>query len=445
MSLLVKKTVSTLALSASLAIGGGLVSVAVLAPTAVAQSSGSSGSSGERRQPNDVEFGDDHVDGPLVVSVIGDLLGVGISDDIGLLIGDLGIMAQIGEGEEFAIIFGDSWRGPAFGQGEWMSPVGVVAVKNPDGRIEILRPLNEGEIAEQLIDYSHDNGITVIPSDAINIDGTLYMQGMWNQGIGNVLRTQIWKSEDNGASWESVGVTDTSYMNGLGNLITWEMGPDGYVYVMSSEFKRADDVYLSRFRPAQIADRSTWEHYDTRTGTWSTTFAGTPILADDVSAGEMTLRYIEGHWVLAMFNAETYTVEVRITEYITDDWDAVTPAPVILGGNWRDPQDAGNFAQVYGAYIVPGSTIGNMDLVVSQWNTANNRRYMSTQFNVTGLDEFFGIGTDAAAPQGRMAPQTVPQDRVGDASVLGVTEVEVTDQAPEQGFLGTDLTVVPLQ
>lgn len=93
MSLPVKKTISTLALSASLAIGGGLVSVAVLAPTAVAQSSGSSGSSGERRQPNDVEFGDDHVDGPLVVSVIGDLLGVGISDDIGLLIGDLGIMA----------------------------------------------------------------------------------------------------------------------------------------------------------------------------------------------------------------------------------------------------------------------------------------------------------------------------------------------------------------
>jgi len=440
----VKKTISALALTASLATGGGLLTVAVMTPTAVAQSSGSSGSGKPRSQPNDVTFGDDRVEGPLVVSVIGDLLGVSISDDIGLLIGDLGIMTNIGVGEEFAIIFGDSWRGPAFGQGEWMSPVGVVAVKNADGRIEILRPLNEGDIAEQLIDYSHKDGVTVIPSDAINIGGTLYMQGMWNKGIGNVLRTQIWKSEDNGATWQSVGVTPATHMNGLGNLITWEMGPDGYVYVMSSQFKRRHDVYLSRFRPTQIADRTTWEHYNTRTGTWSTTFAQTPILADDVSAGEMTLRYIDGHWVLAMFNAATYSVEVRITENITDDWDAVTPATVIKGGNWRDPQDADNFAQVYGAYIVPGSTIGNMDLVVSQWNTSNNRRYMSTQFNVTGLDTFYDIGAPAPAPQGRMAPQSVPQ-RVGDESVITATEVPVTAQTPEETIAGTELTVVPLR
>jgi len=148
--------------------------------------------------------------------------------------------------------------------------------------------------------------------------------------------------------------------------------------------------------------------------------------------------------VLAMFNAATYSVEVRITENITDDWDAVTPATVIKGGNWRDPQDADNFAQVYGAYIVPGSTIGNMDLVVSQWNTSNNRRYMSTQFNVTGLDTFYDIGAPAPAPQGRMAPQSVPQ-RVGDESVITATEVPVTAQTPEETIAGTELTVVPLR
>ena len=410
---------------------------------------------------NKVEFGEDRVDGPLVITVVGDLLGQGISENVGFLIGDLGIMANIGVGEEFAILFGDSWRGPRFGQGEWMSPVGVVAVMGEDGRIEIeaisgtsagaieiLRPLNDGGRVEQLIDYAHTDGITVIPSDVINIDGTLYLQGMWNQGIGNVLRTEIWESTDQGATWESLGTTPTSYMNGQGNLITWEQGPDGYVYVMSSEFKRADDVYLSRFLPEQIADRTTWEHYNTTTGEWDATFAGTPVLSDDVAAGEMSLRYIEGHWVLAMFNASTYTVQVRITENITDDWDAITPADVILGGVWGSPQDAGNFAQVYGGYIVPGSTIGDMDLVVSQWRTGSNTRYNSTQFNVTGLDEFFGIGTAPTVPEGRMAPQTVPQDRVGDQSVIRVEQTEVTaDTTPEQGLLDstTDLVIVPLE
>nr|VDG62923.1 Uncharacterised protein [Streptococcus thermophilus] len=31
----------------------------------------------------------------------------------------------------------------------------------------------------------------------ININGVLYMQGMWNEGLGNIVETQIWKSTDN--------------------------------------------------------------------------------------------------------------------------------------------------------------------------------------------------------------------------------------------------------
>src|SRR5699024_1579442 len=108
-------------------------------------------------------------------------------------------------------------------------------------------------------------------------------------------------------------------------------------------------------------------------------------------------------------------------------------------------------------YIVPGSTIGSMDLVVSQWRTSNDRRYNSTQFNVTGLDKFFGIGApdvaESLAPQSRMAPQATrttemaPESRVGDQSVIRVQQTEVTaDTAPEQGLLDstTDLLIVPL-
>ena len=40
---------------------------------------------------------------------------------------------------------------------------------------------------------------------------------------------------------------------------------------------------------------------------------------------------------------------------------------------------------------MPGSHLDNMDVVISQWNTGDNSRYMSTQFNVEGLDGLYGI------------------------------------------------------
>ena len=166
-----------------------------LAPAAQAQSSmsslfsgSSSGSSGSSGGSGDSGGnGSDHADevSPGIdTTLVGDLLGPELSEKIGLLVGDLGVMTQFGEGEEFAIIFGDSWRGNKLGNGDWIRIPGVVGVKE-NGRIKILRPLNEGDVAQELVDIPEDGILTVIPSDIINIDGTLYMQGMRVRGIGN--------------------------------------------------------------------------------------------------------------------------------------------------------------------------------------------------------------------------------------------------------------------
>ncbi len=442
------------AFALTVALTGTLACVA-LAPVASAQSSLSSGSSlssdssGPSTPPT--PWAPDVSDG-LVVNLIGDLLGPGVSDHVGFMTGDLGAMTSLGEGEEFAIIFGDSFRGANFGQGEWMSPVGVIAELDENGRIVIKRPLNEGDRVEQLVDYAHNNrGLTLLPSDIINIDGTLYMQGMWNEGVGNVLRTQIWKSTNQGATWQSVSTIPANYLGGRAQLITWEQGPDGYVYMMSSSFQRRDDVYLTRFRPEDIDDRSAWQHYSLNgdaAGSWGTSPA--PVLDERVRAGEMSLRYIQGHWVLAMFNAETMAIEVRISETIARDWNEIEPANVVVAGfgGWRAPQDASNFTQLYGGYITPGSTLDNLDLVISQWNTGDNSRYMSTQFNVKGLDTFFGIETEAPRARTMMAPQT---DSAGDQSVIQVEQVEVDPAAQEQLATEklmkdvTDFTIVPLE
>lgn len=374
-----------------------VVAACACATPAAAQSS--FGSSSADNQVSATQWATKISEG-LQVTRITDLFGRGLSDFLNVLSGDLGMMAPLGAGEEFAIIFGDSFRGHTVGQGQWLSPIGARARLNAAGEIEMLAPLNDGAQVEQLLDYEHTDMLTLLPSDVINIGGTLYMQGMWNRGVGNVLGTEIWRSLDSGRTWQSVGKTSTSYMNGMGNLITWEQGPDGYIYVMSSQFQRNDPVFLSRFREADIGDRSRWELYDPTTGKWGTT--GTPILDRNMEAGEMNLRYIQGHWVLAMFNEATMAIEVRISKDIARDWDEITPANVVIAGRggWSAAQTPSNFTQLYGGYIVPGSTLDNMDLVVSQWNTGTNARYNSTQFNVRGLDAFFGVGANAGTRVG---------------------------------------------
>lgn len=331
-----------------------------------------------------------------VVQIMGDILGPW-SAHIGIGAGDLGTMTPL-NGDEFAMIFGDSFRGRKFGEGDWISPVGVVA-RMKNGQIEILRPLNGRRDAYGLINYFREEGdnLTLIPSDVININGTLYMQGMWNRGIGNVLDTQFWKSTDEGKTWKSIGRTPNHYLNGLGQLISWEKGPDGYIYAVMSGFQREHPVYLARFTEAQIGDQPSWELFDPDTGKWGNE-AGAILFGDHVKAGEMNLRYIDNHWVFVMFNEATLAIEVRISDKLPQSWNDVPVATIAKNGYWDLQQTPMNFSQPYGGYIVPGSTIANLDVVISQWNTNTNERYMSTQFNVKGLDTFFGIDPESMRP-----------------------------------------------
>ena len=396
-------------------------------------SSGSSGSSGSSAPQGPAKELTKVSEG-LTVKLIGDLLGRH-QHVVGLGAIDLGIMVPLGIGEElgkqFGVIFGDSFTGNGFGRGDWLSPVGVRAVRDENGRIRFIAPLNDGDKVKQLVDYRHDDGLTLIPSDVINVGGTLYMQGMWNRGIGNVLQTEIWTSVDGGARWTSISKSSANHLDGMGNLISWEMGPDGYIYVVSSEFKRNHPVYLSRFREADIASPARWERFNPRTGAWGT--AMTPILSDNVRAGEMSLRYIQGHWVLAMFNEQTASIEVRISPTIATDWNAITPAHVVVAGpnGWSGKQNENNFTQLYGGYIVPGSTLDNLDLVVSQWNTSNNSRYMATQFNVKGLDTFFGITPAAPHEVGNQDSVSAVEEPVTPDTEAKLSEERAVEKAAD--------------
>ena len=56
-------------------------------------------------------------------------------------------------------------------------------------------------------------------------------------------------------------------------------------------------------------------------------------------------------------------------------------ASALQGCGWDNEDHAGGqVAQLYGGYIVPGSTIDDLHLVVSQWNTDRNWPYRAMQF-----------------------------------------------------------------
>ena len=122
--------------------------------------------------------------------------------------------------------------------------------------------------------------------------------------------------------------------------------------------------------------------------------------------------------MLVLFNEKTMAIEVRAARSITADWDSIIPANVVIAGTggWGAVQTASNFTQLYGGFIVPGSTLSNMNILVSQWNTGDNSVYTTTQFNVKGLEKYFG-----------MTPQL---ERAGQPSL------EVTETVMEQITLG---------
>lgn len=347
------------------------------------------------------------LDGVLVRNM-GDVAGEH-TRPLGVDLVDLGAMAPLGDGStgEFAMIFGDSFINE-FGQ-QWMSPMGVVARQNRVGTIQLVRALNGTGRVSQMVSYDHAYNKTLLPSDVININGTLYMQAMWNEPFGNVTSTQVYRSDNDGKTWQRAGRAHRSRIGGVEELISWEMGPDGdYVYAVSTKFGRRDPVYLWRARPADIADQSKWEIYNTNTRSWGD--RGTTVLdrnedGSPLKAGEMNLRYIDGYWVLAMFNESTLSVEVRISDTLERDWNDVRAVTIVKHGPWWNRQTPDNWSQPYGGYIVPGSTLNNLDLVISQWNTGqsaagNTRpRYTSTQFNTRGLRWHAEDYDEASAPQ----------------------------------------------
>jgi hypothetical protein len=334
---------------------------------------------------------------------VADLTGPGLTDRFGMMCTDLGASVQAADGT-LVSVFGDTFSGNRVGLGDWRSPVILIGTGDATHPIVYTRAAGaDARYAKQLWHYrhSHNPGLlrrgisTVIPSDLLRVGNTLYLHAMVNQGFGNVMWTEIWRSDDNGVTWRNLGTRfPADSYRGHAQCWTWDYDPgedgdpdDGWVYVVSTGFQRDKGLILRRVRPDDIGDRSRYE-------AWSHAGWGreaTVITPAGETWGELSLRRFDGGtWVLGGFLSSSYCLGYRTLGQLGGLLNDVPVQRPVLGCGWDDEDHPGcAVAQLYGGYLLPGSRLdapGGVGLVVSQWSTARGGPYKVMQFRGTLRD-----------------------------------------------------------
>lgn len=323
---------------------------------------------------------------------IADLTGPGLTDAFTVGGTDLGVMATAPDGRLVAV-FGDTFDDAGVGGPGWRSP--VVLFADPGSVAGGLRWTGSAgarsDYAEQLVAhpkarwFSRRRISTILPADVITVGDTMYLHVMANRGLGNVLWSEILASTDNGETWTRTGCEwPGDHYQGLFQQLTWCLGDDGYVYAYTTGFQRNAGLLLHRVPAESITDPRAWEPWGFADERWA--WGNPPTITLPGALGELNLRRVPGpdgrlHWLLTFFNAGDYRIESLLLDAPNADLYRAPRATVLDGCPW-DGEDhgCGRVAQLYGGYVVPGSTLSDLHLVVSQWNTEHNWPYRAMQF-----------------------------------------------------------------
>ncbi|OBG84012.1 hypothetical protein A5733_04910 [Mycobacterium sp. NS-7484] len=335
---------------------------------------------------------------PLLDGKVADITGPGRTDRFGVTCTDLGASVTAPNGK-LVSVFGDTFSGHRVGQGDWRSP--VVLIGTGDANHEIVYESAGGPdpaYARQLWHYIHDDaasgwrrgGIsTVIPSDLLCVGDSLYLHAIVNRGFGTVAWTEIWRSDDCGVSWMHLGEHakfPADLHDGHAQCWSWDFdSDDGWVYVAATGFQRDKGIILMRVRPEDIGRRSQYWSWGFTGGHWGWGRRATPITPVGERWGELTFRRTApGTWVLGGFLASSYALGYRVVAAPVANLHTTPIQTPILGSSWEaEDHAAGQVAQLYGGYLLPGSRFGitgGVGLVVSQWHTKGGWPYRAMQF-----------------------------------------------------------------
>lgn len=360
-------------------------------------------------------FGEDGADGgaggngqPRVVLVddvlrrgesrnLGPVAGTGADPGIpGIGAADLGEVITLPNGKQ-VMILGDSFSGDKMGVGDHY-PSAAVPVHMENGKVVIDGPPLTGPDGSNVLFLPPPQaaGTNTLPAGSIRMrDGTTYMMVAGTNDLNPTGGTWLTKvTNDPASGWQPI---DGSWRPWTPNAqpsadmphpgtavssaptqISGYQAADGNVYIAADAFDRSQGVSMYRADPANVTDRSSWQPW-TGNGWGTPGQVAVPPPGGD-TYGELSFQEVGGQPVLAGFNGANGSVDLHIGEAPTDVF-AGARTVVAPGGDWANPVP-GTYPQNYGGYILPGSTLDDMGILVSQWNTGTNTPYVVEQFQV---------------------------------------------------------------
>lgn len=295
---------------------------------------------------------------------------------------------------ELLQICGDSFAGQGVGFGGWFSPVALHvagdSVDSPDG----IRYTGVTGVDRPLLADPTPKGFSQLPAGVVSINRQNYLLVTTTANLVPA-SSRLVKAEAGQGSWATVSGSQrpAGYAGGRQTQISGFYDPvptpdsqSGWVYIAANNFDRSGPVVLYRVAPQLFTDRTRWQGWAAGPGGgWNK--PPTPLWPDPV--GEMSVRQIDGKTVLSYFNASTGNMEVRVA-YDPTGLGTAPVTTVVQAGDWPDPAESlpapedNRLAQPYGGYISPGSTLDEVRVFISQWNTAPRDRapYRVLQFAV---------------------------------------------------------------
>ena len=327
----------------------------------------------------------------------GQVLRIGPVAGTGTLTADYGIGAtDLCEFMEFPSgllqVCGDSFAGQGVGFGGWYAPVALRvetdSINDPNG----LRYRGVIGIDKPLLADPEIPGTSQLPAGVVTINRENYLMINTTRDLVPA-NSRLVKADPAQGGWPTVpgSVRSGKYAGGTQSQISGyydpiptDDSPRGWVYIVADNFDRSSQVYLYRATPQSFTDRSSWQGWSATAG-WH--HPPTPLWGDRI--GEMSMKQVDGKTVLSYFNGSTGTMEVRVANTPTQLGTAPVTT-VVVAGDWPQqadqlpvPQD-NRLAQPYGGYISPGSTLDELRVLVSQWDTTSRDKapYRVLQFAV---------------------------------------------------------------
>jgi Domain of unknown function (DUF4185) len=292
-------------------------------------------------------------------------------------------------------ICGDSFAGQGVGYGPWHSPIALHvetdSINDPTG----VRYGGVMGVHQPLLADPAPPGASQLPAGVVQINRENYMMVTTTKDL-TPQTSRLVKASPSQGNWPTVPDSQRdavhadgrqSQISGYYDPIPTPESPSGWVYVVANNFDRSGPVALYRTTPETFTDRGGWQGWSAGQG-WG--HPPTPLWDD--RTGEMSIRQIDGKTVLSYFNASTGNMEVRVADHPTGLGTAPVTT-VVVAGEWPDPAEhlpppeVNRLAQPYGGYISPGSTLDELRVFISQWNTGprGGTPYRVIQFAVNPL------------------------------------------------------------